>query len=135
MTFPEYGDLIHVDFTPRSESEPGEFEDPHPAVVVQYTSQEDRAVVVAPVSSRDKRSRSREVELPGTLDGLESDSVAILNLITTVSFEGRIKQSGDSTRSWLLGKVPPRKMEEIQKKARTTFPNLTLPYSEPVDTS
>lgn len=121
MSFPEYGDLIHVDFTPKSESRPGEFEDPHPAVVVQYTNTDDRAVVVAPVSSRDKQSFSREVELPGTIDGLDNDSVAILNLITTVSFEGRIKQEGDSTNSWCLGKVPPRKMEEIQEKLERLF--------------
>jgi mRNA interferase MazF len=121
MSFPEYGDLIHVDFTPSSESEPGEFEDPHPAVVVQYTSRDDRTVVVAPMSSRDKQSVSREVELPGTIDGLDNDSVAILNLITTVSFEGRIKQDGDNTKSWLLGKVPPRKMEKIQSKFERLF--------------
>ena len=47
MSFPEYGDLIHVDFTPSEDSEPGEFEDPHPAIVVQYTNSDDRAVVVA----------------------------------------------------------------------------------------
>lgn len=121
MSFPEYGDLIHVDFTPSENSEPGEFEDPHPAVVVQYTSTNDRAVVVAPVSSRDKQSFSREVRLPGTIDGLDSDSVAILNLITTVSFEGRVKLDGSDSDSWCLGKVPPKKMEEIQEKLETLF--------------
>lgn len=121
MSFPEYGDLIHVDFTPSEESETGEFEDPHPAVVVQYTSSDDRAVVVAPVSSRDKQSYSREVRLPGTIDGLSSDSVAILNLITTVSFEGRIKPEDDDSDSWRLGKVPPQRMEEIQEKLKRLF--------------
>lgn len=121
MSFPEYGDLVHVDFTPAEHSEPGEFEDPHPAVVVQYTSPDDRAVVVAPISSRDKQSFSREVELPGTINGLDSDSVAILNLITTVSFEGRIKLDDDNSDPWHLGKVPPRKMEEIQEKLEQLF--------------
>lgn len=121
MSFPEYGDLIHVDFSSSDESKPGEFEDPHPAVVVQYTNSDDRAVVVAPVSSRDKQSFSREVRLPGTIDGLDGDSVAILNLITTVSFEGRVKQQGDESESWHLGKVPPQKMEEIQKRLERLF--------------
>ena len=121
MSFPEYGDLIRVDFTPSEDSEPGEFEDPHPAVVVQYTNSDDRAVVVAPVSSRDKQSFSREVRLPGTIDGLDSDSVAILNLITTVSFEGRVRLEGDDSDSWRLGKVPPQKMEEIQEKLERLF--------------
>lgn len=121
MSFPEHGDLIHVDFTPSEESEPGEFEDPHPAAVVQYTNTDDKAVVVAPVSSRDKQSYSREVRLPGTIDGLDSDSVAILNLITTVSFEGRIKPEDDDLDSWRLGKVPPQKMEEIQEKLERLF--------------
>ncbi|WP_079891701.1 type II toxin-antitoxin system PemK/MazF family toxin [Halorhabdus utahensis] len=121
MSFPEYGDLIHVDFRPAADAEPGEFEDPHPAVVVQYTNSDDRAVVVAPVSSRDKQSFSREVRLPGTIDGLDSDSVVILNLITTVSFEGRVKPKGDDSESWRLGKVPPRKIEEIQEKLARLF--------------
>jgi len=121
LSFPEYGDLIHVDFTPSEDSEPGEFEDPHPAVVVQYTNSDDRAVVVAPVSSRDKQSFSREVRLPGTIDGLDSDSVAILNLITTVSFEGRVRPEGDDSDSWRLGKVPPQKMEEVQEKLERLF--------------
>lgn len=121
MSFPEYGDLIHVDFTPSEKSEPGEFEDPHPAVVVQYTNKNDRSVVVAPISSREKQSFSREVTLPRTIDGLNSDSVVILNLITTVSFEGRIKYEGDSSDSWHLGKVPPKKMEEIQGKLKRLF--------------
>lgn len=121
MSFPEYGDLIHVDFTSSEDSESGEFEDPHPAVVVQYTNSDDRAVVVAPVSSRDKQSFSREVRLPGTIDGLDRDSVAILNLITTVSFEGRVRAEGDDSDSWRLGKVPPQKMEEIQKKLERLF--------------
>lgn len=121
MSFPEHGDLIHVDFRPSEDSEPGEFEDPHPAVVVQYTSPEDRTVVVAPVSSRDKQDRSREVKLPGTIDGLDRDSVVILNLITTVSFEGRVKLEGDDSDSWRLGKIPPRRMEEIQEKLERLF--------------
>lgn len=121
MSFPEYGDLIHVDFTPSEESEPGEFEAPHPAVVVQYTNSDDRTVVVVPVSSRDKQSYSREVGLPGTIDGLDCDSVAILNLITTVSFEGRVKPEGDDSDSWHLGKVPPQKMEDIQEKLKRLF--------------
>ncbi|WP_245545313.1 type II toxin-antitoxin system PemK/MazF family toxin [Halomicrobium katesii] len=86
MSFPEYGDLIHVNFIDSEESPPGEFEDPHPAVVVQHTSDEDRGVVVAPVSSRDRQSWAREVQLPGTVNGLDEDSVVILNLITTVSY-------------------------------------------------
>lgn len=121
MSFPEYGDLVHVDFTPATASEPGEFEDPHPAVVVQYTRSSDSAVVVAPVSSREKGSRAREVTLHGTLDGLDRDSVVILNLITTASFKGRIRPDGDEHASWRLGKVPPKKMEEIQEKLRRLF--------------
>lgn len=121
MSFPGYGDLIHVDFTPSNESKPGEFEDPHPAVVVQYTNTDDKAVVVAPVSSRDRQSRSREVKLPGTIDGLDCDSVVILNLITTVSFNGRITLEDDEYDSWRLGRIPPRKMEEIQEKLKRLF--------------
>lgn len=121
MSFPEYGDLIHVNFIDSHESPPGEFEDPHPAVVVQYTNEQDEAVVVAPVSSRDRQSWSREVKLPGTIDGLDQDSVAILNLITTVSFEGRIQPNEGDGGSWRLGKVPPTKMEDIQEKLGTLF--------------
>jgi mRNA interferase MazF len=121
MSFPEYGEIIHVNFTPSEDSEPGEFEDPHPAVVVQYTSQGDESVVVAPISSRDQQSRSREVKLPGTIDGLNEDSVAILNLVTTVSFEGRINTSDSDTDSWRLGRVPPQKMEEIKQKLGRLF--------------
>lgn len=122
MSFPGDGDIIHVNFRDEENTEPGEFEDPHPAVVVQYTREGDEAVVVAPISSRDKQSRSREVKLPGTIEGLDSDSVAILNLITTVSFEGRIEPEGGSdNESWKLGRVPPKKMEEIQGKFAKLF--------------
>lgn len=122
MSFPEYGDLVQVNFRDSEETEPGEFEDPHPAVVVQYTNDDDEAVVVAPVSSRDQQSLSREVKLPGTIDGLDNDSVAILNLITTVSFEGRIEpEGGNDADSWRRGRVPPKKMEEIQRKLARLF--------------
>lgn len=122
MSFPEYGDLIQVNFGDSQETEPGEFEDPHPAVVVQYTRDDDETVVVAPVSSRDQQSRAREIKLPGTTDGLDNDSVAILNLITTVSFEGRIEPGGGSENdSWRRGKLPPKKMEEIQRKLAKLF--------------
>jgi mRNA interferase MazF len=121
MSFPEYGDLIHVNFTDSDESPPGEFEDPHPAVVVQHTNEQDEAVVVAPVSSRDRQSWSREVKLPGTINGLDQDSVVILNLITTVSFEGRIQPDEGNGDSWRLGKVPPPKMEDIQEKLGNLF--------------
>lgn len=121
MSFPEYGDLIHVNFIDSNESPPGEFEDPHPAVVVQHTSDNDKGVVVAPVSSRDRQSWSREVKLPGTVPGLDEDSVVILNLITTVSFSERVKVDGDDTDSWKRGKVPPGRMEDIQDKLGTLF--------------
>lgn len=120
-SFPSYGDLVYVDFTPAEASAPGEFEDPHPAVVVQYTRSGDRAVVVAPVSSRDRQSRAREVTLYATLDGLSAESVAILNLLTAVSFEGRIRLGDDETDSWRLGRLPPKKMEEIQSKLARLF--------------
>ena len=121
MSFPDYGDLIHVNFIDSDESPPGEFEDPHPAVVVQQPSDNHKGVVVAPVSSRDKQSWSREVKLPGTVPGLDVDSVVILNLITTVSFERRVKIDDDNGDSWRLGKVPPEHMEEIQDKLGTLF--------------
>ncbi|QCD65043.1 MULTISPECIES: type II toxin-antitoxin system PemK/MazF family toxin [Halomicrobium] len=121
MSFPEYGDLIHVNFIDSEESPPGEFEDPHPAVVVQHPSDEDRGVVVAPVSSRDRQSWAREVQLPGTVNGLDEDSVVILNLITTVSFAERVKANDDDSNSWRLGKIPPKHMEDIQNKLGTLF--------------
>jgi len=121
VSFPEYGDLIHVNFIDSNESPPGEFEDPHPAVVVQHTNDNDKGVVVAPVSSRDRQSWSREVRLPGTVPGLDEDSVTILNLITTVSFEKRVKADDDDSDSWRLGKVPPEYMEDIQDKLGRLF--------------
>lgn len=78
-------------------------------------------MVVAPVSSRDRQSWSREVRLPGTVPGLDEDSVVILNLITTVSFEERIKEDDDDNESWRLGRVPPEHMEDIQDKLGTLF--------------
>jgi mRNA-degrading endonuclease toxin of MazEF toxin-antitoxin module len=54
-------------------------------------------------------------------------SVAIVNLVTAVSIQGRLVSNDDETisttsgESWRLGRLSPSKMEEVERKLSRVF--------------
>jgi mRNA-degrading endonuclease toxin of MazEF toxin-antitoxin module len=109
------GDLVRVTFPDSGDSPDGEFEDPHPAVVMQRTGVNedlDSTIVVPVTSSYDRVDRVREVELEPGVDGVEIHSVALLTKLTTVSIPERIRDEPD----WKMGEVSSKRLNDMEQR-------------------
>ncbi|MBP2250760.1 mRNA-degrading endonuclease toxin of MazEF toxin-antitoxin module [Halarchaeum solikamskense] len=119
MSDPSRGDIARVSFTPKDESPDGEFEDPHPALILQrdrLNNELDSTVVIPVTSSYTRVDRARNVELkPGT-DGVEKNSIAVLPLVTTVSIPERIHDHGAGEGAWKMGEISNSKLSDIERK-------------------
>lgn len=80
-------DVVRVDFPEQSKIPDSEFDSPHPAVVVQNDTSNNRldTVTVVPVTTNDYSGRDYEMQLFPEKDGVEEVSVAKANLIASVS--------------------------------------------------
>jgi mRNA interferase MazF len=115
---PNRGDVVLVNFPEPDDVDPGEFEKPHPAVVVQNNSdnRQKKSTIVVPVTSGTDPDPLTEVLLTPENDGVENRSIAILNQITTVSISGKIKDQGSDSGTWKMGEVHPDTMRDIENK-------------------
>lgn len=118
MTRVERGDIVRVSFPNPEDTFDGEFESPHPAIVLQNTSANNklRSTIVIPVTSGSDTHHLREVQLAPEHDGVENDSIALLHKISCVSIQGRIKDESDDEAAWKEGQVSGETMNEIETK-------------------
>lgn len=116
MTSVSRGDIVYVNFP--DDPPDAEFDDPHPAVVLQSDSENEQldSTVVIPVTSGSDPHPLREVYLPAQSQGVENDSIAVLTQLTTVSVPDRIMDESEDEDVWKMGEVTPDKMEEIEEK-------------------
>jgi mRNA-degrading endonuclease toxin of MazEF toxin-antitoxin module len=118
VTRVERGDIVRVSFPNPEDTFDGEFESPHPAIVLQNTSANNklRSTIVIPVTSGSDTHHLREVQLTPEHDGVENDSIALLPKISCVSIQGRIKDESDDEAAWKEGQVSGETMNEIETK-------------------
>lgn len=116
MTSVSRGDIVWVTFD--EDTPDAEFDDPHMAVVIQNNDRNEKldSTVVIPISSRSLSDFLTEVELSSEIEGLTSDSIAILTQISTVSVPDRIFDEGDDESIWKAGEIPRDKITEIEHK-------------------
>lgn len=95
-----------------------EFENPHPAVVLQNDNDNHQreTTIVVPLTSGSNPDPLDEVLLTPSEDGVQNDSLAQLHMITAVSVPGRIFDGGGSPSAWKLGEASPKVMNEIENK-------------------
>ena len=106
------GDIVRVDFPDQDEIPDVEFDSPHPAVVVQNNTENNRldTVTVVPVTTNPYQGADYEVQLFPEDDGVEETSVAKINLITSVSIQDRIANEEE----WKMGEISAIKMDELE---------------------
>lgn len=105
-----------VTFPPAEDIPDDEFDNPHPAVVLQcdYENSRKDTTVVIPVTSGSNADATTEVELEPGRDGVENESIALLHQITTVSVSERITEGYDDESAWKLGEVSSQAMTDIE---------------------
>ena len=118
MTQVKRGDIVRVTFPNPEDTFDGEFESPHPAIVLQNTSANNklRSTIVIPVTSGSDPHHLREVQLIPENDGVENDSIALLPKISCVSIQGRIKDENDDEAAWREGEISGEAINEIEQK-------------------
>lgn len=105
-----------VSFPPAEDIPDEEFDDPHPAVVIQCDSENGRkeTTVVIPISTGANPDALTEVKLQPGRDGVENESIVKLHQITTVSVSDRITEGYDDESAWKMGEVSAQAMAEIE---------------------
>ncbi len=98
------GDIVLVDLDPVKGSEQGKT---RPAVVIQNNvgNKHSPTTIVAPLTSSYRKVYPVNVEVESGENGLEKDSIILLNQIVTVDIESRILKK--------LGKLPTERMEKV----------------------
>lgn len=113
---PKRGDVVNVSFPDADDIPDAEFEDPHPAVVIQNNNdnrRRDATVVIPCTDGEDPHPIFEVLLLPGE-DGVDKKTKAVVNQITTVSIPERIKNISDDPDVWKKGEVRQEKMTEIE---------------------
>mgnify|MGYP006281844895 CR=1 len=105
-------DIVRVDFPDEDEIPDCEFDSPHPAVVVQNDTANNRlsTATVVPVTTNIYQGHDYEVQLFPENDGVEQVCVAKANLIATISIEDRILNEEE----WKMGRISSTKMNELE---------------------
>jgi mRNA-degrading endonuclease toxin of MazEF toxin-antitoxin module len=111
------GDIVRVDFPDEDEIPSSEFDSPHPAVVVQNDTANNRleTATVVPVTTSGYNGNDYQVRLFPDCDGVEEESVAKANLIATVSISDRIINEEE----WKMGEISPKKTDELEAAIRS----------------
>ncbi|RKD95650.1 type II toxin-antitoxin system PemK/MazF family toxin [Halopiger aswanensis] len=113
------GDVVWVTFPDPDDIPDEEFENPHPAVVVQNDTRNQRydTTIVAPLTtSQDSPEEFADVAVPSTSEGVEEDSIAKLGMLSTVSVPGRIMDQSENSDVWKMGELSASKMNEIEAR-------------------
>ena len=111
------GDIVRVDFPDGDEIPSSEFDSPHPAVVIQNDTANNRleTATVVPVTTNAYNGNDYEVRLFPERDGVEEASVAKANLIASISIRDRIINEEE----WKMGEISPKKMDELEAAIRS----------------
>lgn len=98
------GDIVLVDLDPVKGSEQGRT---RPAVVIQNDvgNKHSPTTIVAPLTSSYRKVYPVNVEVESGENGLERDSIILLNQIVTVDIKSRVLKK--------LGKLSPEKMKKV----------------------
>lgn len=119
MTSVERGDIVWVTFPDPNDIPEEEFENPHPAIVIQNDSRnhEYETTIVAPLTTaQDTTQALADVKIPSASEDVEKDSIAKLGMLTTVSVPGRIMDKSENPETWKMGELSARKMNEIEQR-------------------
>src|SRR5699024_6253010 len=120
MTSVSRRDIIWVSFPDQNEIPPEEFDNPHPAIVIQNNSDNnslDSTVVVPLTTNQNGEVRLlTDVRVSAATEDIDEDSTAKLNLLSSVSVPGRIFDEGENEGAWKIGEISPTKMTEIENK-------------------
>lgn len=111
------GDIVRVDFPEAEDIPDSEFDSPHPAIVIQNNTANHRldTVTVVPVTTNDYNGHDYEVRLFAEKDGVKEESVAKVNLISSVSINDRVMNEKD----WKMGGISGVKMDELEGAIRS----------------
>ncbi|KXA88526.1 hypothetical protein AKJ40_03475 [candidate division MSBL1 archaeon SCGC-AAA259M10] len=98
------GDIVLVDLDPVKGSEQGRT---RPAVVIQNDvgNKHSPTTIVAPLTSSYRKVYPVNIEVESGENGLERDSIILLNQIVTVDIKSRVLKK--------LGKLSPEKMKKV----------------------
>lgn len=113
------GDVVWVTFPDPEEVPDEEFENPHPAVVVQNDARNHRhdTTIVAPLTTSQSGAEAlADVQIVSTSDGVDEDCVAKLGMLSTVSVPGRIMDQSENPEVWKMGALSASKMNEIEAR-------------------
>lgn len=119
MSSVERGDIVWVTFPDPEEVPDEEFENPHPAVVIQNNSRnhEYDTTIVAPLTtSQDSTKCLADVSVSSATEDVEKDSIAKLGMLTVVSVPGRIMEESENPETWKMGELSAGKMNEIENR-------------------
>ena len=119
MSSVERGDIVWVTFPDPEEVPEEEFENPHPAVVIQNDSRnhEYDTTIVAPLTtSQDSTQCLADVSVSSATEDVEKDSIAKLGMLTVVSVPSRIMEEGEDPETWKMGELSASKMSEIETR-------------------
>jgi len=113
------GDIVWVTF-PDSEDVPDEeFDNPHPAIVIQNDTKNNRldSTLVIPLTTSQSEPESlSDVKLSAASEDVKEDSVAKLEGITMVSVPKRIMEESTAPEVWKMGEVSASKLNEIESR-------------------
>lgn len=117
MTSVTRGDIVWVTF-PESDEVPDEvFDNPHPAIVVQNDSENERldsTIVVPTTTSTTSESYFTSIELPAATEDVEEDCIAKPEMIATVSVPGQIMDESKDPDVWKMGELSASKMNDLE---------------------
>lgn len=119
MNSVERGDIVWVTFPDPNDIPEEEFENPHPAIVIQNDSRnhEYETTIVAPLTTAQETTQAlADVKIPSASEDVEKDSIAKLGMLTTVSVPGRIMDKSENPETWKMGELSARKMNEIEQR-------------------
>lgn len=109
--------MVWVTFPDPEEVPEEEFENPHPSVVVQNDTRNEKfeITIVAPLStSQESEEEFADVGISSTGEGVEDDCIAKLGMLSSVSVPGRIMDQSDNPDVWKMGELSASKMNEIE---------------------
>jgi mRNA-degrading endonuclease toxin of MazEF toxin-antitoxin module len=113
------GDVVWVTFPDPEDVPEEEFENPHPAIVVQNDTRNHKydTTVVAPLTTTQTSTEEFvDVEISSTSEEVDNNSIAKLGLLSAVSVPGRIMDQSENPDVWKMGELSASKMNEIEAR-------------------
>lgn len=111
------GDVVWVTFPDPEDVPDEEFENPHPAVVVQNDTRNHKfetTLVVPLTTSQTSEEEFADIAISSSSEEVDDDCVAKLGLLSAVSVPGRIMDESENPEVWKMGELSAGKMSEIE---------------------